>query len=377
LFMALVALLGGVLNALYRFAAAAAAPVLLNLVLIAALLFFADTGPTPGHALAWGVTLAGAGQFVWLVAACHRAGMRLRLPRPCLTPGVRRLLRLMVPLGLTAGVMQINLLVGTVIATFRDGAVAYLYYADRVYQLPLGVVGIAIGTALLPALSRSLRSGDAQAAGEAQSRALEVAALLTLPAAAALAVVPGPIVDVLFARGAFSAADAAATAMALAAFAFGLPAFVLVKVLSPAFFAREDTTTPFKVSLAAVAVNIGLSLALVWPLAHVGIALATTLASWLQAGLMWVVLRRRGHLVLDSRLRARLPRQALSSALMAAALVGLMVPLETAFAGATGMRVAALAALVAGGVAVFGLCAQLTGAARLGELRAMLRRQGG
>ena len=376
LFMALVALLGGVLNALYRFAAAAAAPVLLNVILIAALLFFADAGSTPGHALAWGVAAAGAGQFVWLAIACRRAGLSLRLPWPRLTPGVRRLLRLMVPAGLTAGVMQINLLVGTVIATLRDGAVSYLYYADRVYQLPLGVVGIAIGTALLPTLARALRAGEAATARDAQARALEFAALLTLPAAAALMVVPGPIVAVLFERGAFDAAAGAATARALAAFAFGLPAFVLVKVLSPSFLAREDTVTPLYVSLAAVAANIALSLALFWPLAHVGIAIATSLASWLQAGLMWAILRRRGQLALDSRLRARAPRALLASAVMAGALWAGAAALETTFAGSAALRVAGLAALVAGGLAVFAVAAQALGATRLSELAAMMRRRG-
>jgi len=376
LFMALVALLGGALNAVYRFAAAAAAPALLNVVLIAALLFFADAGPTPGHALAWGVAVAGAGQFVWLALACWRAGLALKLPRPRLTPGVRRLLRLMAPAGLTAGVMQINLLVGTVIATLREGAVSYLYYADRVYQLPLGVVGIAIGTALLPTLSRALRAGERAAAADAQARAIEFAALLTLPAAAALAVAPGPIVAVLFERGAFDAAAAAATAQALAAFAFGLPAFVLVKVLSPGFFAREDTVTPFYVSIAAVAANIALALALFRPLAHVGLALATALASWLQAGLMWAILRRRGQLALDARLRRRVPRAALASAVMALALWAAAQALAGAFAGSQATRAGALALLVGGGLAVFALAAQAFGAARISELAAMLRRRG-
>lgn len=376
LFMALVALLGGVLNAVYRFAAAAAAPILLNVVLIAALLFFAEVGPTPGHALAWGVALAGAGQFVWLALACWRAGLALKLPRPRLTPGVRRLLRLMLPAALTAGVMQINLLVGTVIATLREGAVSYLYYADRVYQLPLGVVGIAIGTALLPTLARALRAGEREIAADAQARALEFAALLTLPAAAALAVVPGPIVTVLFARGAFDAAAADATARALAAFAFGLPAFVLVKVLSPGFFAREDTLTPLYVSLAAVAANIALSLVLFWPLAHVGLALATTLASWLQGGLMWAILRRRGQLTLDARLRRRAPRAALASAVMALALWAAARALEGALAGPQMMRAGALALLVGGGLAVFALAAQALGATRISELAAMMRRRG-
>jgi putative peptidoglycan lipid II flippase len=375
LFMALVALLGGILNALYRFAAAAAAPVLLNVVLIAAILGFADAGETPGHALSWGVALAGAGQFLWLVVACHRAGMRLRLPRPRLTPAVRRLLRLMLPASLTAGAMQINLLVGTIIATVQGSAVSYLYYADRVYQLPLGVVGIAIGTALLPTLARNLRSGAADAAMDAQARALEFSLLLTLPAAAALMVVAGPIITVLFERGAFAAADSVATSRALVAFAVGLPAFVLVKVLSPGFFAREDTVTPLKVSIAAVGANIVLSLALFIPFGHVGIALATTLSSWLHAGLMWVILRRRGHLAIDARLKGRLPRMAAASAVMAASLWLLAIALEAPLAATIGSRVAALGGLVAAGLVVYAISAQLLGAASLRDLGTMMRRR--
>ena len=374
LFMALVALFGGVLNAHLRFAAAAAAPLLLNLVLIAAVLGFADAGPTPGHALAWGVAVAGAGQFVWMALACQRAGVALRLPRPRLTPEVKRLLRLMVPAGLTAGVYQINLLVGTIVATLEDGAVSYLYYADRVSQLPLGVVGVALGTALLPMLSRALQAGDRVRAMDQQCRAIEVGLLLTLPAAAALIVIAEPVIAVLFERGAFGAEAVAATGAGLAAFALGLPAYVLVKVLVPGFFARQDMVTPLKVSLAAMAANIALIAALFPALGFVGIALATAASSGLHAGLLWWWLARRGLLVMDDRLRRRLPRMILASAVMAAGLWLAARGLGSPLAGDLPGRILALAALVAGGVALFGLCAQVFGAARLGELRRMVGR---
>ena len=374
LFMGLVALLGGVLNALYRFAAAAAAPVLLNVVLITALVVFADALATPGHALAWGVALAGAGQFVWMVAACHRAGMRLRLPRPRLTPGVRRLWQLMIPAGLTAGVHQFNLLFGAIVATLQGGAVSYLYYADRVYQLPLGVVGIAIGTALLPTLSRNLSAGAVDAAMDNQARAIEFSLLLTLPAMAALVTIAPPIVRVLFERGEFGADATEATAAALVAFALGLPAYVLVKVLSPGFFAREDMVTPLRISIAAVVANVVLTIVLFRAFGHVGIALATAASSTLHAALLWIVLRRRGFLAIDDRLRARLPRMLMASAAMALVVVGLAAGLEAPLSGATGARVAALAVLVAAGLGTYALCAQLFGAAKLAELRAMLGR---
>ncbi len=374
LFMALVALFGGVLNALYRFAAAAAAPLLLNVVLITAVLGFADAGPTPGHALAWGVALAGAGQFVWMAIACHRAGVALRLPWPRLTPDVRRLLRLMVPAGLTAGVYQINLLVGTIVATLEDGAVSYLYYADRVSQLPLGVVGVALGTALLPMLSRSLQAGERDQAMDHQCRAIEVSLLLTLPAAVALIVIADPIIAVLFERGAFGADAVAATGAALAAFALGLPAYVLVKVLAPGFFAREDMVTPLKVSMAAMVANIAIIAALFPPLGFIGIALATAASSVLHAGLLWWWLARRGLLIADQRLLDRLPRMILASTVMAAGLWLAARGLEPQLAGALPYRIAALAALVIGGMVVFGVSAQAFGAARLNELREMLGR---
>ena len=374
LFMALVALLGGVLNSLYHFAAAAAAPILLNVVLIGALLGFAHAGDTPGHALAWAVAVAGAGQFVWMMLACHRAGMALRLPRPRLTPEIRRLLGLMVPAGLTAGVHQVNLLVGTIVATLQGGAVSYLYYADRVNQLPLGVVGVAVGTALLPMLSRALRAGEDDAAMDHQNRAIEVSLLLALPAAAALVVIAGPIIAVLFEHGAFGPEETRATAAALAAFALGLPAYVLVKVLLPGFFAREDMTTPFRISLAAVAANIVLTVALFPVIGHIGIALATALSSTLQAGLLWLVLKRRGYLVADQRLSARLPRTLAAALIMAAVLWLLAESLAVPLAGALGPRIAALTALVAGGLVIFAAAAHLLGAARLSELRTTLGR---
>ena len=374
LFMALVALLGGVLNATYRFAAPAAAPILLNVVLIGALLGAGHLLATPAHVLAWAVAAAGIGQFLWLIIAVWRADITLYLPRPRLTPGVRALLRLMLPGALGAGVHQINLLVSTVIASFQAGAVSYLYYADRITQLPLGVIGVAIGVALLPLLSRQLRAGAAGAAMDSQNRALELAMLFTLPATAALIAIPIPIVSVLFERGAFGPTESQATALALAAFAAGLPAYVLVKILSPGFFAREDMVTPVRIAVAAMAGNIVLCLALVRPLGHVGIALATACASWLNAGLLAIVLRRRGHLVIDDRLRRRLPRVTLASIALGLAIGLGALGLRGLFAGSLGERVSALALLVVGGLVLFVILVQATGGARYADLKSMMQR---
>lgn len=375
LFMALVALYGGVLNSVYRFAAVAAAPVLLNVILIAALVVSGALFPTPGHALSWGVAAAGAAQFLALAVAAHRAGLPLALPRPRVTAETRRLFALMVPGAIGAGVTQINLLVGTIIASFIPGAVSYLYYGERIYQFPLGVIGIAIGTALLPDLSRKLRGGRDAAAQASLNRAIEISMLITLPAAAALIAVPGAVVTVMFQYGRFGPADTAATAAALAAFASGLPAYVLIKVLNPGFFAREDTRTPVIYAAVGVAVNIVLSLLLFRPLAHVGIAIATSAAAWINAALLGLTLVRRGYLHGDSQLFSRLPRIGLAAAIMAMLLLPAAALIDGPLAGGVAARAGAMAGLVLFGAAVFAVSALAVKAADLRELRASLGKQ--
>jgi putative peptidoglycan lipid II flippase len=377
LFISLVSLLGGVLNSLGRFAAAAATPIILNIVLIGALLGATPFLPTAGHALAWGVAAAGAAQFVWLVVACHRAGLPLPLRWPRLTPGVRRVLRLMLPGAVGAGVVQINLLIDIVIASLLPtGAVSYLYYADRVNQLPLGVVGIAIGTALLPLLSRQLREGSVEEAKNSMNRGIEVALLLTVPATAALLVIAEPIITVLFQRGEFSAATAEATGQALMAYAIGLPAYVLIKVLGPGFFAREDTVTPVKIAIVCVAVNVVLNLTLIHYLAHVGIALATAISAWLNAALLSVVLHRRGHHSFDARLWSRCLRITLASVVMAVGLWFALQAMGPAFESSVPARIGALATLVVGGLGLYALLAIATKAVVISDLKRMLSRRG-
>jgi putative peptidoglycan lipid II flippase len=374
LFISLVALQGGVLNSVERFAATAVTPALLNIFLIGAL---ALVRPASGTALAWAVTAAGFAQFLWLMASCWRAGLPLSLPRPLLSPAVRRLMRLMLPGVFGAGATQVNLVISTAIASLLPtGAVSYLYYADRLDQLPLGVVGFAVGTAILPALARQVRLGDASGANETQNRGLELAFLLTLPAAVALGVAARPILEVLFERGAFGPADVAATSGALTAYAAGLPAFVLVKVMAPGFFARHDTATPVKIAFAAIAVNIVLTttLGLLTPLAHVGIAMATSAAGWVNALLLIHFLRRRGHFAFDRRARRGLPRMLGAAIGMGALLIGLERVLAPALGGGLTLRLAALALLVGAGVAAFVLLALALGVIPWGELRRRLLR---
>lgn len=374
LFIALVALEAGVLNSLDRFAAAAATPILLNLSLISALILSGAFDWRDGRALAWAVCGAGLAQFLWLTAACARAGMALRLPRPRLTPQIRRTLAIMAPGAFGAGVTQVNLLVSTALASLLPaGSISYLYYADRLNQLPLGVVGIAIGTAILPALSRQVRLGDPAGAAATQNRGLELALLLTAPAAIGLAVLALPILSVLFERGAFGPQAAAATAGALAAYAAGLPGFVMVKVLAPGFFARQDTKTPVKVGIVAIAVNLVLTLILMRILAHVGIAIATATAGWVNALTLLALLIRRGHFAFDRRLRRNLPRIVAAALGMGVMLIALRSALARPLAGPAPERVAALAALLAVGFASFAALALLLGVA---DWRELLRRVG-
>jgi putative peptidoglycan lipid II flippase len=376
LFISLVALMGAVLNAHDRFAAAASAPILLNMALIAALLSWNIFARTPAVALAWGVAAAGLAQFTWLGFAVHRAGFALRLRLPRLTPEVRRLLRLMLPVAIGAGVYQINVLVDLVIGSLLPpGAISYLYYADRVNQLPLGVFGIAVATALLPLLSRQIRAEDDTAALASQNRALEFALLLTVPAALALIAAAWPITAVLFGRGAFGPDAQAATALALSAYALGLPAYVIVKVLATGYFAREDTATPVKIGALALVVNVVLNLALMGPLGHVGIAIATSVSAWINAGLLALGLARRGRFVADAEFRRKLPRIIGAAAVMATAIAWAAWQAQDVFAGPETQRVPALAALVVGGVVLYGVLVQIVGAARMADLRSALGRK--
>lgn len=378
--ISIVSLLGGLLNSVGRFAVNAAAPILLNLVLIAALLLSrGDDQASVARAQALAVTLGGVAQLVWLLWACSRAGMGLRLRWPQLTPEVRHLLVLIGPAALGAGAVQVNLLISTALAArfLGDGAVSWLYYADRLNQLPLGIIGIGVGTALLPAMSRLIGAGDAGAAIAQQNRAIELVLLLTLPAAAGLAMVAGPIINVLFQHGAFSATDTRQTALALAAFALGLPAYVLIKVLTPGFHARGDTGTPVRVALAAMLVNLAANLALVWPLGHTGIALGTALAAWMNAGVLAWLLVRRGAFALDATARRRLPRFVLATLAMLAALAlaGQALAMVATPADALPLRAAALVLLLGAGGLAYLAAARGLGLFTFAGLVAQLKRK--
>ena len=383
--MSLVALLSGVLNSLGKFVESSAVSIVLNLTLMAAIGLAMALGYGNDHnsglVMAAGVFVAGILQLWVLVDGARRNGLLPRLRWPRLTPGVRELVRLGVPGIIAGGVTQINIVIGGMIASLQDGAVTWLYYADRLYQLPLGIIGIAIGVVLLPDISRHLRAGDQAAVMDAQNRSLEFAMLLTVPAAVALAVIPHEIIGVLFQRGAFKVADTASVANALALFAVGLPAFVMIKVFSPAFFAREDTKTPMRFAGFSLAVNtlgsIGLFFLfreLGWS-PHLGIAAATSFGGWLNAGLLYAALRQNGHFRADARLTRALPMIGLASAGLGVLLYfGADWLAPWLRSGSQLTRVSALASLTASGALLYFTLTALTGALRLTNLYRLLRR---
>ncbi|MDZ5697185.1 murein biosynthesis integral membrane protein MurJ [Chelativorans sp. M5D2P16] len=380
LFMSLVAMLSGIMNSMRKFFLAAFVPVLLNVILIAVLAaaIFADMTPrVTGLWLAWGVLVSGVAQLFILIVAVRRAGFTMRLGMPSPTPAVRRLLVLMAPALVTGGIMQINLLVGQIIASAQDRAIALLNFADRINQLPLGIIGIAVGVVLLPELSRSLKAGNHADAQHLQNRSLEFALGLTLPAAVGLMVIPAPIVGLLYERGAFTAVDTRMTAAALAAFASGLPAYVLIKVFQPGFFAREDMKTPMWFSLVTVVVNIALSLALFPLYGHVAVALATALSSWVNVVLLSGTLWRRNHFRPSAPTVRRIAMIVLSSAVMGVVAYGLDMMLLDPLAGASlALRAGATLSVVAAAAIVYFALAILTGAVDRAELKAALRRRG-
>ncbi|KIC37697.1 multidrug transporter MurJ [Ruegeria sp. ANG-R] len=374
LFMSLAALFSGVLNATGRFAAAAAAPVLLNIFACTALIISAMSG---GDVIRWLITVipvAGVAQLALVWVATERAGIRIRPGRPTLSPEMRRMVRIAIPAALAMGVTQVNLVVGQLVASKTEKAISWLFAADRLYQLPLGVVGIAVGIVLLPDLSRRLRADDTEGARNAFSRAGEFALLLTIPSTVAFVIIPGPLVSVLFQRGQFSAEDTAATALAVAIYGVGLPAFMLQKLLQPLFFAREDTKSPFRYAVVAMVVNAGLAFGLYPVIGWIAPAIAASAAGWAMVVLLAIGARRMGDEArFDDRFKHRLSRIVVASAGMGAVLFAAIRLFGWAFA-LPGWRYPALLMLILIAAAAYFLLGHILGAFRLSEFRKALRR---
>ena len=376
--ISLVSLLGGILNSLNRFWVNAAAPILLNICMIIALVFFrGDSDVETAATQAVAVTVSGAMQLLWLMWACHRAGASLKLSFPRLTPDVKVMLALIAPAAIGQGAIQFNLLISTSLAArfLPEGSVSWLYYADRLNQLPLGLIGIAIGTAILPALSRQIAGADSKAASDTQNRAVELALFFAMPATVALIVSALPIVHGVFEHGAFTKEDTLGTAAVLMAFSAGVPAYVLIKVLTPGFYARSDTKTPLRLALWSMLVNLIGNLVLIWPLAHIGVGVATAISAWVNVALLWFTLRKRGHIQVDNRLRRKAWRIVLAAAFMGIALWFGNELIEGNLGTGLWRRVAVLSVLVSAGGAVYALAIFLLGAYRLSELKTLLGRR--
>jgi putative peptidoglycan lipid II flippase len=377
LFISLVALLSGVLTTLGRFTEASFVPVLLNLIFIAAMLLAAWGGWDMGLTLASTVPVTGIAQFAFAWWWAKKAGFTMIPRKPRFTPELRRLAVIAAPAVLAGGVVQINLLVGRQVASFTEGAVAWLTYADRLYQLPLGVVGIAIGTVLLPDLSRRLRAGDAAGGQDSFNRGTEFALALTIPSAVALVVIAAPLISVLFERGAFTAADTAPTALALAIYGLGLPAFVMQKVLQPLYYAREDTRRPFRFAVLAMVVNLVLAVGLLPLIGFAAAAWATTLSAWVMMGQLWWGARSMGvEAQFDTRLRHRTPRIIMAALVMGAALWGMAQMLDLALAIPVWRGGALVLLLLTGIISYFGF-GHAIGAFNLSDFTASLRRKRG
>ena len=357
IFISLVSLLGGILNSSHKFAAVAATPILMNLSLIIVPTLVEDVTPTMAHALAVAVFVAGVVQWLWLVYFCAKQGLLPRLVKPKLTPEVKRLLLLIGPAALGAGVAQINLFIDLIIASQFDSGVSYLYYADRINELPLAIIGIAVGTALLPMLSRQIRMGEMEAAYHSQNRAIGFALFLSIPACIALVTIAEPIIRIMFERGEFLRADTLATAPALVAFAMGLPAFVLIKILAPCFYANQDTKTPFKIASVCIAVNLLCNLILMWHFRHVGMAMATSIAGWVNVLLMVMALKKRDWIRIAPALKCDITGMLIASMAMVATLTFGHDFLQNWLNGYTWQRFAALILLsVSGGMVYLAMC---------------------
>ncbi len=355
LLMTMVTLYGGILNARERFAAAAAAPILLNVAMVGALAC-AWLFPGAGHAAAWGVLIAGCLELALVMGDAGRIGATARFRLPRRDENIRRFFKALGPAVDGSSGVQLALLADTIIASFlAQGAVSALYYADRLNQLPIGVIGIAAGTVVLPEMARRIAAGDEKGARDAQNRAIELTLLLSLPCVAAFLIVPDLIMRALFARGAFTAADAAAAGATLAAYTVGLIPFVLIRSVTATFLARGDTATPVRAALAAAAVNIAFKVLLMGPLAQVGLALATAIGAWINFGLVVAFAARAGLIGIDDRLKSSIGKLALAGPALALVLWLAQRPVADLFRTGPHLRdEMALATLALIGAVVYG-----------------------
>ncbi|NNC73230.1 MAG: murein biosynthesis integral membrane protein MurJ [Sphingomonadaceae bacterium] len=380
--VSLVTLFTGMLNSVSRFAPGASFPIILNLMMIGALLGgerWIATGATieqVAYLLSWTVAAAGVAQLGWLIYWVRVAGFSIRIRRPRLTPEVKRLGIIALPAAIGGGAYQINTLLQLYFLNQLEGsAVSYMNYADRLNQLPLGIIGIALGTAILPALSRHIGGGEKASADRVQSNAIELAMLLTLPATIALAVCGSAFVTMIFQGGRFDANDAAIVGNVVVALVAGLPAYVLVKVLVPAFYARADTKTPLYAALASLAFFIGFNIIFLERFGVLGVAAASAIGAWLNTATLYVALARRGHYAMPAALLGRLLRQFVAATAMGLVLWFASGLLIDYYAAGLFARLFALLALTLSGALVYFGVAYAVGAVDRERIALLLRRR--
>lgn len=371
-FISLTALYSGMLNSIDKFAIVASSPMAGNMVIIAIVMNFYDKFSSTGYAFSWGIMACGILQWMWVWIPSLKAGMGLRFVWPRFDDNVKRFFKILAPAAFGSGVVQINLFIGAFIASWLPvGAISYLNYADRLNQLPLSVIGVAVSTALLPILSRQIRAGSWDNAHQTQSQALEFSMFLTLPAALALIFLSEPFVMMVFERGAFSPQDTAATALTLQALACGLPGYVLIKVFSSSFFARQDTMTPVLTACVGIVVDIVLSLVLMGTFYQVGIGFATAAAGWVNALLLGFILWRQGHLKFDVRLKKFTSRMLLTCGGTVVLLKSLQFLLQPLLIRGELLRDLSITGLIGLGLLGFLVLSHLMGAMKFNELKHM------
>lgn len=382
MFMSLATLTAAVLNSLSRFAAAAAAPILLNICLLASLFWGAfqpqgeETRQATGLYLAVAVSISGLLQLAWLTFWMRRGGFSIPFSRPRLTARVKEMGVLIVPAVFGAGVYQISRFIDLAfIRGLPDGSLTYMAMADRWNQLPLGIIGIALGTAILPALSRFISREEGEEAQRLQSNAIELAMLLTVPAAVALFVTGSAFVRVFMQSGAFTMEDARVTGVLVSGLVIGLPAYVLVKVLTPNFFARKDTRTPVITAAISLLVTVGLNLLLVPRIGVLALALAGSAGAWVNTALLYGILARRDYFTLTGRVISRITRITLAAVPMGGALWLVMDYADPYFSGTTGQRALSILTLIAVGATTYGICAVLLRVLDKATLQRLMRRQ--
>ena len=320
-FIALASLYAGVLNSFGKFAIAASLPIILNIVMILTIELLTPYAASPSHALSYGVFLAGLSQFLVIIYAAHRASLSIKLTKIIITDDIKLMFKNMIPAIIGSGVVQINLFIDTVIVSFIDGAASTLYYADRLNQFPLAIIGTALGTVLLPTLSKQVRAKEFSQASATQNKALEVALFFTLPCAFALAVISHTLISFLFERGHFGSEDSYKVASALIALAFGLPAFVMIKIFTPRYFAEYDTSTPVRISACCIIANILFSLTLIQFFSYAGVAMATSISAWLNVSLLYYFQYKRNIFIIDKKLPYQTFKIIFACSLMSFALI--------------------------------------------------------